>query len=362
MTLRANIVNPPKKKTAEERLMDAAYIDPNSPSVVTTDKPSKDTIKKFEDIYKDAARRLGEKQATAVPSTTTIDKPVIVRGDKGGVTGLNFPDNPDIMGSPWVRGLPPGHAEKLLDIYNQRLGMFEGADEAEDIRKRIKAEREKEKQAEQVGEGYNPAQASLMGAGMPEGQVGLFGVSDIDMQQAFTSSLLDGILGGIGASVTTAVAGATLGSRTGIPQLAVLGGITGFAFGLANGIKKNIASQRSDTISAQQKTLTDSRENLNKLIEIIKLYPANAEEYISDYNQQLNQIAIAYQNLKLDTQSDLNKALSKDGTVALQEFENFYAAGGRKEVLDLKMKAAVLNPDPNDALKNLLISELNIGE
>jgi hypothetical protein len=63
--------------------------------------------------------------------------------------------------------------------------------------------------------------------------------------------------------------------------------------------------------------------------------------YLEMYNDQLVKIAQAETNLRREVSTNLNLALSLDGTRQLQRFENFYAIGGSKDLADAKLNRAL---------------------
>jgi hypothetical protein len=159
----------------------------------------------------------------------------------------------------------------------------------------------------------------------------------IDWKQVGLSTITDPrTLKAVGTGI---VGGALVGSPTGIGAIA--GGGIGGIVGISSAIMQNIQDQKTDNIKAQELTLTDGKTNLNQIANLIQQDPENAEMYLEMYNDQLVKIAQAETNLRRDVSTNLNLALSLDGTRQLQRFENFYARGGSKELSDAKLNRAL---------------------
>jgi hypothetical protein len=212
------------------------------------------------------------------------------------------------------------------------------------------------------------AQAIDPATGQPMQQQGQ--VTPIDAQQALYTGVLDGIIGGAGIATlkavfgATAIAGATAGAKAGTlagPKGILIGAAAGFAGGMVTGIVKSIRQQRTDNLKAQQQVLTDGQRNVNQLISLMNLDPDNAHMYVEALNEQMTNIAQAHSQLKLDTQSNLNLALSKDGTRELQRFANFYSAGGAYDILTTKAQIALAAPNPEEGMRGLLASSQSIA-
>ena len=141
----------------------------------------------------------------------------------------------------------------------------------------------------------------------------------------------------------SAAAGAYTGGKLsgGNPIGIKAGAIIGGASSIYTAIMQNIQDQKTDTLAAEGSVLTDGKPNLNQLPTLIQNDPDNAEMYLEMYNDQLVKIAQAETNLRRDVSTNLNLALSLDGTRQLQRFENFYASGGSKELADAKLNRAL---------------------
>lgn len=194
------------------------------------------------------------------------------------------------------------------------------------------------------------------------------GPTPLDWNQAALSSINVGTLtktvgGAIGGAAISAKAGALLGTAIAPGVGSAIGAGAGLALGIGMSVYKNIKQQKSEDITAQTYTISQGSRNLNKIVSLVNVDPANAPYYMDLYNQQMNKISQSYSQLKLDTSSDLNLMLSEDGTTALVKYEGFYAPGGMKDYYDAKMREAVLTPNPNAPFQTLLMSEEElIGE
>lgn len=193
-----------------------------------------------------------------------------------------------------------------------------------------------------------------------QGQVGQFQQLPIsnapllDTGQAISQGIVGAIpralsfaVTGAGIGLTSgAVAGAGVASPITAPAGATIGAVAGFVSGLASSIISEFKSQRTDTINAQKRVLSEGKQNLNDWATLAASDPANAAFYVNQYNLQLSQISQAYRQMKFDTQRDL--AQFEKAIPDLAEFEAFYSIGGEKDALDLKMRFSLSNPSTTE--------------
>lgn len=184
-----------------------------------------------------------------------------------------------------------------------------------------------------------------------QGQVGQFQQLPISNAPILDTgqAISQGIVGAIPRALSFAVTGAGVGLTTGAvaaPAGATIGAVAGFVSGLASSIISEFKSQRTDTINAQKRVLDEGKQNLNDWATLAASDPANAAFYVNKYNLQLSQISQAYRQMKFDTQRDL--AQFEKAIPDLAEFEAFYSIGGEMQVLNLKMKNALLSPNSQE--------------
>jgi len=184
----------------------------------------------------------------------------------------------------------------------------------------------------------------------------------IDYKQAFLSTFADP--GTYTKAAKMAAVGATGGAIVGsaVPGIGtavgtIVGGAGGILVSVADSILDNVKTQRQGTAAAYEARLTKGIPNLNKWVALMDADPDNAPLYYGYYQDQLGLIEQAYSQLSIDSRSDLNLALSEDGTRRLAKFEIFYSPGGMRDYLDLKMRNALAAPDEQRGYKGLLMSQ-----
>lgn len=274
---------------------------------------------------------------------------MIINEETGKISGVRLPDGRQFL------GISPQEAQQMAASYAQQQAIPAGAVGAAEAGQEFRQQERAAQLSQQIGA---PGQVGVMGAGQPSSidwrQVGLSAISDPSTIRDLGMGIGGGIIAG---SVTAGASAGAIGGPAGV----ALGAAGGLALGLYSSIMRNINSQKSGILSAQKSTLTDGRQNLRRLTQAANLDPGNADLYIQAFNMQLDKIGQAYSQLKIDTQTDLNLALSKDGTREIQRFKNFYAPGGAKDYYSDKMRVAIEAPDPQMAISGLMMSQENLG-
>jgi hypothetical protein len=203
--------------------------------------------------------------------------------------------------------------------------------------------------------------AGGMEGGMEGGMAGqgmYGGTTPIDTRQAFLATFSD--FGTYSKAVSQG--GIAAAGTAYLGYGAAIGFVAGVALSLGNSVSDNIKTQRVGTASAYERTLTDGKTNLRKLTALINTDPTNADRYLELYNQQQMNIDKAYQQLKIDSASDLNLMLSEDGTRRLAKFESYYAPGGLREISDMNMALALSAPNQEKGMMDLMMIESSIGQ
>ena len=111
---------------------------------------------------------------------------------------------------------------------------------------------------------------------------------------------------------------------------------------MASSMTSNLASQRRDTTTAQQRVLDEGKQTMKDWATLAEADPTNKAKYLAEYNKVSAQIDQAYRQMKLDTTRDVAKF--ETALPNLAEFEAFYAAGGERDTLDIEMRNALLTP------------------
>jgi len=165
------------------------------------------------------------------------------------------------------------------------------------------------------------------------GQFGQLGVSPtgLDYGEAATAGFVSNI-----ARAATVATGVAL--YTGAGTNPVSWGATAAAFvgTLVGGMISNMASQRRDTTTAQQRVLDEGKQTMKDWATLAQADPSNKARYLAEYNKQSAQIDQAYRQMKLDTSRDVAKF--ETALPNLAEFEAFYSAGGERDTLNVEMR------------------------
>jgi hypothetical protein len=275
----------------------------------------------------------------------TQDPTVIRSGDTGAVTGVVGPSGRVLS------NLPPGHAELLMQGFQQQANRFGGAQEQSQLLAQQGQQQQLAALGSQIGQ---PTQNTMLSPEQSQGQP-----FDPNMKAAFLSALMDpqaltstaaavGALAYVGSS---SAAGSVFG-----PYGTVAGAVVGLGIGVYSSVKKNIKDQKLNNIKEIKAVPSSVTKDANHLIQAIQLDPSNAEQYLEAFNLRLDQVSQGYTKLKLDTQGDLNLALSTEGTEAGIAYENFYAVGGTNDYLRQKMALALNAPNPDMAMQSLMMS------
>lgn len=307
-----------------------------------------------------------------IPSTPEPPKPepkpepkpyvpsVIRSGETGAPTGVILPSGKQFG------NLPPGHAQALIADFNEQQRGFAGSIEQTDfLAQQDLLAQEEAARAQIAGQaGLLDQQGQVAGADMggqmgAQDESGIFGFSfaGLDSKQTFLSAISSPSTISKVGSFGIAAAWGLKGTAVGGPWGAVLGAAAGLAFGLYSESRRNIAVQKKDDMASYSKVLNDNKENLERVVTLINMDPANAGKYLESRQDFLNRIHGAHSDLKFDMQNNLNLALSEDGTRTMQEYTNFLSPGGRLELNEHRIRAALNNPNMDLALQSLLLSE-----
>jgi hypothetical protein len=164
---------------------------------------------------------------------------------------------------------------------------------------------------------------------------------------AATAGSIPTILRNVGAAAGAGALGGSVIPGVGTAVGAVALGGLALVASVYQGAISSFKSQAGDVISSQNKVLSSGKQNLKKYVALIKADPVNADKYLQGYQQQKARIAEAHSKLKLDTERDSFKFLSKDGSLVLQSYDDFYSDGGYAQILDTNMQLALLGKNPD---------------
>ncbi len=182
----------------------------------------------------------------------------------------------------------------------------------------------------------------------------------LDVGEAVTTGLVSAIPRAITLAGGAAVAGATAGLVTGgtasIPLAVGAAAIT-FVGSLTSSMISNFKSQRSDTTTAQQRTLDEGKQTLQDWSTLAAADPTNRASYLGEYNKQAALIDQAYRQMKLDTSRDLAKF--ETAIPNLAEFESFYSEGGERDALDADIRLALIGEIPPEVVEFRMIELAN---
>jgi len=273
------------------------------------------------------------------PATTGGDAEIF-RNDKGQITAV-LADG---------KFLPFGNdseARRFLQRRLQKLTTPEGAIEVGEARQKEAILKATQK----------------IGKLTPEQLVSVQGAAEapIDVRQAVTAGLVPNapsIISRTAAGATAGgVAGAIGGLGIGAIPAAIIGGSVGFISAVYSGIQKNIETQKKGEIGASQDVLSFGIRNMRQLAQLATQDPANADKYINQYNQQLLLIHRAREQIKVETDENLDKYI-EDGTDIISDFNLVLDENGLADIygqrLDVALrKGLVLTSEELPTLKDI---------
>ncbi|MAH51092.1 hypothetical protein CMI37_35070 [Candidatus Pacearchaeota archaeon] len=181
-------------------------------------------------------------------------------------------------------------------------------------------------------------------------------IGEFDYGEAAIAGLRKAIPSAVGAATTVfgaGILGAKIAGTAGTVAApgvgTAIGAALGFVGGITAGILSNMASQRRDTTTAQQRVLDEGKQNLQDWITLARTDSSRKLEALRGFNAQLTLIDGAYRQMKLDTQKDLLKF--ETALPNLAEFETFYSAQGERDFLSAEMALTLQAPsDPTWAM------------
>jgi hypothetical protein len=261
---------------------------------------------------------------TRTSAVSTGDNPITLRDERGNITGMEQGGRVILTG--------PRDAQNLLRSAAGLRTAPTGTLEAAEVAKQNQIN-------QQIAQ--NAALAGQLGE---TGTLTPAGLETPNLAQAATLAA-----GSINpqAALTGAAGGALAGSSLG-PIGMIVGAIAGsLGASYLVGVRNNIRNQLSEIQSTKTQSFSIARSNLNKIVRDTNANPAHGAENLQMFNEQLRVIDEKELELNAETNRDLNKFLNDDNIKEIERFEVFNSAGGERELLIIKMREALVNPDPN---------------
>lgn len=261
------------------------------------------------------------------PAKKSLTSPEVFKNEKGNLSGITLPDGRTFL------GLSPEEVNQVNEGYQKKTTPPKGT--------------------QPVGTAANLEQQQAQGAQLAQSIDAQSALADrIEAQptqpnygQALGAGVANVIPGLVGGVVAGAAGGAVIGGVGAIPG-AVIGGVAGAIGTFVSGVKSDLKGQLSGELSAKSLTVTKAERNLRALVTDTNQNPANAAQNLELFNAQLALLDREHGALILETNRDLNKWLSQDGTTQLQRYELFNSQGGTRDFLKMQMQSALLNPNP----------------
>lgn len=262
----------------------------------------------------------------------------IIRDERGMPTGV-------IRDGKTFLGLTPNEIEMMAKSQNKLLATPAGAVEA----KAVEQAKAQQAQAEQLAALTEETAPTATPTPIDTEKVALSTAKGIVPNVLETAGKFAAI--GAGAGL---IGGGGVGAVPGAIAGAAIGGGVGLIKSVYSGVTGSIKEQKTEGIQAQVKVFTDGRQNLNRLIALMKADPNNAPVYVADFNTQLGNIRKAHAQLKADTDGDINKFLSVNELKQLQAFEDFFSEGGGRDIYVARKNVALMGgADTGNALLDL---------
>ncbi len=260
-----------------------------------------------------------EAAAQADPALETFTDP-----KTGRASGITLPDGRTFL------GLSPEDVQAVAEGEQARVARPEGTAPVGTAQAQALQQQRIQQQIAQIGQ---------LGTIDPAVQ------ADINFSQAVTAGLAGAIPGAIGGAAVGAGAGLVgTGGALSLPGAIAVGG-AGLIGGFVSGIIGNIKEQQRGELQAADIELTNARTNMRQLAMLATQDPANADIYISQYNQQLTRIHQARRQTKAEVSGDLN-AWMEDGREQLADFDAFLQEGGIADVYGQKLAIALQSGVP----------------
>jgi len=271
-----------------------------------------------------------EEEIIEIPAPEPITKPAPVpattpevfrSSETGRISGVT-------IGGKTYMGLSPDEVRQMTEAERLKRETPEGALEVS----QAASLRKGEILGEQIGQ-FTPEQlAQISGAEK----------TDITNKQA--------VLSGVAAAIPTALqyggAGAAAGliKGGGTPLLMIAGGVGGTALGFYKGYQANLRSQAGGQISASSIVLRDNRRIMQRIVSNTWTSRGDLNDSVVVFNQAKANIFAEYSKLIKETDSNLNLALSQDGTTVLQQYEDFLAPNGMLDYWENEFRIALRSP------------------
>jgi hypothetical protein len=262
-----------------------------------------------------------------------MEEPEPIFDPEGRVTGVRLPDGRTLQGNKYdVQGLIADfYGQGKQQLTQQKPSVFRDA-----------AVMDQERFAAQQ---QNITLAKLSGSlrQINPSLVAEAQATPLNYRQAAQEALGNAATYAIGGAIAAAPAAVATGGLAPVGA-AVVGGAGGFL----NAFRASLKQQQTEAFAISTAGLADRKEILTKTIYLVNKDPANADEYVSEFK---NQMALAEHDwARLNKQTQVAGAgFLGDASKEHAEFIRFFEQGGA-DAYFTRMNLALASPDPNAPL------------
>ena len=202
------------------------------------------------------------------------------------------------------------------------------------------------------------------------GQIGEIGEIQGSLDPFNEQSLKQGIKGWYRGGLQGAGIGAGAGAliASGVPVVgtgvgAGLGAAGGFIWGAMKGFwndySSDIESKATGEVSARKQTLRAAKSDMIRALSNMHGGRSDPALTAEDFNQRLTAAVEGYMQLQADVEQNIDLWLSEDGTTTIQQYIEFFRAGGKADQMIGEMELAVAS-GPNYQRSMELAMEANL--
>jgi hypothetical protein len=218
--------------------------------------------------------------------------------------------------------------------------------------------------ASRIGAEPQAQQGIMQQQGIIEGQR-----TPLDTRQAWSFALTDPSSikemaqfgGGLALAAKFGLAGTKAGAALG-PWGMAAGAVGGLALGIYTSYRRNIQQQTTSTMSAQMEAYTQGNQYLRRVEGLINSDPENAAMYLDLANEAEARMRQAWTQMQIDTSTNLNLALGKDGTAQMAKFEEYFRENGMADLYKQRWRIALSAPNQELGVQQLLMASMEMGE
>jgi hypothetical protein len=298
------------------------------------------------------------RQTEEVPQDRRLEQSEVFRDRETGLpSGITTPGGQTFL------GLSPGDVERVAEGERRKVELPAGTQLVGT-------------QAQQLAEQQRMAEvASRIGA-QPQQQQGMMGQqagmegqrTPLDTRQAWAFALSDPSSisamaqfgGGLALGAKFALAGTKAGAVLG-PWGVVAGAVGGLALGIYTSYRRNIQQQTTGNMNAQMEAYTQGNQYLRRVEGLINSDPENAGMYLDLANEAEARMRQAWTQMQIDTSTNLNLALGKDGTAQMAKFEEYFRENGMADLYKQRWRIALSAPNQELGVQQLLMASMEMG-